>query len=113
MAFRRHVTEDKDQPLELAAGRVRILRGKRLRSRAEWLVAPTAFVLGCVGAVVAVLSFTDGIWMVIGLMIAAFFAGHIPEVLTDLRYEKYRREWEIANGPDAEVATMSGDDDEK
>jgi len=34
--------------------------------------------------------------------VVAFFAGGIFEVVSDFRYGNYRKEWELANGPDME-----------
>jgi len=61
-----------------------------------------AYVLACVVALIAALTFTDGIWLAISLTVVAFFAGGIFEVLIDFRYSNYRKEWELANGPDLE-----------
>jgi hypothetical protein len=72
------VTEETDRsPEELANLRQR-LRGKPLRPRAIWLLGPAAYVLACAIALIVVLTYTDGVWLAIGLTVVAFFAGHIP-----------------------------------
>ena len=81
----------------------RRLRGKPLTSRIKWMLGQGAYIAGCVVALIAVLRFADGIWRAIGLTVVAFFAGGIFEVLIDFRYGNYRKEWELANGPDLEA----------
>jgi hypothetical protein len=63
-------------------------------------VGPAAYVLACAIALIFVLTYTDGVWLAIGLTVVAFFAGHIPELFIEFRYVKYRREWELANDSD-------------
>jgi hypothetical protein len=58
-----------------------------------------AYLLACAAGAIAVLEFTHGIWLAIGLTVAAFFVGHIPELFLEFRYSTYRDEWELANSP--------------
>lgn len=74
------------------------LRSKPLVGRARWLMRRLAYVLLWIVALLFILAFADGIWLVVGLVILAFGAIILPEVLMDLRYSKYREEWRIANG---------------
>jgi len=76
----------------------RSLQGKPLTSRAKWLTIKVMYVLGCVAGVAAVLVFTNGVVLAIGLTVMAFFVGGIFELFT-LRYQDYREEWEQANRP--------------
>jgi hypothetical protein len=76
--------------------RTRLYAGRSLTSRAKWLVIKAAYVLACIAGVAAVLIFTDGIVLAIGLTVMAFFVGGLFELFA-LRYEDYRREWELAN----------------
>jgi uncharacterized membrane protein YjjP (DUF1212 family) len=64
------------------------------------MLGQVTYIAACVAAFVLVLRFADGIWLAIGLTAVAFFAGGIFEVLIDFRYGNYRKEWELANGPD-------------
>lgn len=82
---------------ELAKARER-WEGTPLQSRARWLLKQAAFVLACLAGLVVVLKVADGVWLAVGLTIVAFFAGMLPELFIDLRYGKYRSEWEAANG---------------
>ena len=83
------------------ARRSRLYAGRPLTSRAKWLAMKVAYVLACVVGVTAVLMFTDGIVLAIGLTIMAFFVGGLFELFA-LRYGDYRREWETANQPSGE-----------
>lgn len=74
-----------------------MLRGKPLLSRSRWLMLPIAYVAFLIAALVALLSFVEGVWLAVGLTILAFPAGMLPELFIDLRYSNYRREWELAN----------------
>ena len=73
------------------------LGGTPLEPRAKWLLKQAAFVFLCVAGLIVVLRFADGIWLAIGLTVVAFFAGMLPELFLDLRYGKYREEWELVN----------------
>jgi hypothetical protein len=75
------------------------LGGTPLEPRAKWLLKQAVFVLACVVGLIVVLKVASGIWLAIGLTIVAFFAGMLPELFVDLRYGKYREEWELVNGP--------------
>lgn len=79
------------------------LRGKPLVPRTKWMLGQAAYIAACVAAFIVVLRFADGVWLAVSLTIVAFFAGGIFEVVTDFRYKNYRREWELANGPDLEA----------
>lgn len=83
-------------PEELETIRRR-LKGKSLISRANWISRQAAYVLACVGGIVAVIYFASGAWEVIGLIVVAIFASGVFEVLIDWRYGNYRKEWERAN----------------
>jgi magnesium-transporting ATPase (P-type) len=72
-------------------------QGTPLEPRAKWILKQIVFILVCIGALIAVIVFADGIWLAIGLTVVAFFVGMVPELLIDLRYGKYRNEWEMAN----------------
>lgn len=98
-----HLSDD-EQDRELR----RRLRGKPLVPRAKWIAGQTAYILGCIAALIMVLRFADGIWLAIGLIVVAFFAGGIFEVVTDFRYGNYRKEWELANGADIEAGRDGG-----
>jgi len=74
------------------------LRGKPLRPWPVYVLGPMAYVVACVVAVFLILQFTEGVWLAIGLTVVAFFMGHIPELLLEFRYSRYRQEWELANG---------------
>jgi hypothetical protein len=87
-------------PEDLEKARQR-LRGKPLRPRIVWLLGPAAYVFACAVGLYAVLTFTDGVWLGIGLTVVAFFAGHIPELFVVFKYGKYREEWELANSPES------------
>lgn len=76
--------------------RTRLYAGRPLTSRAKWLVIKTAYVLACIVGVAAVLILTDGLAMAIGLTVMAFFVGGLFELFA-LRYDHYRKEWEVAN----------------
>jgi hypothetical protein len=80
--------------------RTRLYAGKPLTSRAKWLIMKIAYVLACLAGVAAVLTFADGVILAIGLTVMAFFVGGIFELFA-LRYDDYRREWELANGGEA------------
>jgi hypothetical protein len=79
--------------------RTRLYAGRPLTSRAKWLTIKTVYVLACIAGVAAVLIFTEGIVLAIGLTVMAFFVGGLFELFA-LRYEDYRREWELANSED-------------
>jgi len=64
------------------------------------MLGQVAYIAACIAVFIVVLRFADGIWLAIGLTVVAFFAGGIFEVLIDFRYGNYRKEWELANGPD-------------
>jgi hypothetical protein len=53
---------------------------------------------------VVILTFFSGLWMAIGLTVLAFAASVLPELMTDLRYSKYCREWEVANGKSVDLS---------
>jgi hypothetical protein len=53
-------------------------------------------------ALLAVLALTDGLVLMVSIVIVALAASIIPEVLGDLRYSKYRREWEVANSVESD-----------
>lgn len=108
--FKRRVPQDEKgekevSPEELATIRRR-LRGKPLRPRSVQLLIPVAYTLVCAAVLAAVLEFTDGIWMAVGLTVVAFFAGHIPEAFIASKYSTYREEWELANRADLETEQM-------
>lgn len=75
------------------------LAGTSLEPRAKWLLKQAVFVLACVVSVIVLLKFTSGIWLGVGLTIVAIFTGMLPELFIDLRYGKYREEWELVNTP--------------
>lgn len=91
--------EHPDLSVKDAERRRERLRGKRLRPRPVYLLGPMAYVAACVIGVVIVLRFTDGLELAIGLTVAAFFVGHIPELFIEFKYSRYREEWELANRP--------------
>lgn len=78
----------------------RRLHGKPLVSRANWMARQAAYVLACIAGFVAVIKFLDRTWEVVGLIVVAFLASGVFEVLIDWRYGNYRKEWELANGTD-------------
>lgn len=75
------------------------LRGKALTPWAVWVLGPMAYVLACVAGVFLILEYAHGLWLAIGLTVASFFVGHIPELVIVFRYSRYREEWERANSP--------------
>lgn len=79
--------------------KIRRLRGKPLTSRSKWLTIKVLYFLGCIAGVVAVLVFTSGIWLAIGLTVMAAFVGGLFELFA-LSYGDYRRDWEVANSSD-------------
>jgi hypothetical protein len=81
-----------------------MLRGKPLRSRPLWLMGPLAYVAILILGLIALLTFVQGVWLAVGLTVLAFPAGMVPELLTDLRYGKYRQEWELANEAEANTS---------
>lgn len=85
------------QTRELDERRLQILRGKPLRSRLRWLTIPIAYIALLISALFAVIVFMDGMWLAVGLTAVALAASVVPEMIADLRYSKYREEWEIAN----------------
>lgn len=76
------------------------LKGVPLESRKRWVLKQAAFVMACAIALVLVLTYASGVWLAVGLTIVALFAGMLPELFIDLRYGKYKREWELVNGSD-------------
>jgi membrane protein YdbS with pleckstrin-like domain len=100
----------KDLSAEELATIRRRLRGKPLRSRLVQLLIPVGFTLACAVTLIAVLNFADGVWMIIGLTVLAFIAGHIPEVFVDSRYSVYREEWEVANAPNTDPDLDAADE---
>lgn len=92
-------------PGEIDETRRKMLQGKPLVSRPVWLMRRLAYVAVLIAGLIAVLTWTHGAWLAIGLTILAFGAGMLPELFTDFRYSNYRREWELANGRSA----ISGD----
>ena len=70
--------------------------GKPLTSRTQWLAIKGAYIIGCAAGVVAVLMFTHGFVLAIGLTIMAFFVGGFLEFFA-LRYSDYLDEWKQAN----------------
>jgi len=82
----------------------RSLQGKPLTSRAKWLTIKVLYVLGCVAGVAAVVVFTSGAVLAVGLTVMAFFIGGIFELFA-LRYQDYREEWEQANNSEIEPDT--------
>lgn len=87
---------------EIDEDRLRLLRGKPLVSRARWLMWRIGYVILLGVLLVVVLAFLEGIWMIVSVTILALAASVLPELLMDLRYSKYRREWEVANRTDAQ-----------
>lgn len=85
------------------ARRTRLYAGRPLTSRAKWLAMKMAYILACIAGVVAVLIFTDGIALAIGLTVMALFVGGLFELFA-LRYDDYREEWEEANAKDGDGA---------
>lgn len=81
----------------LGARRREMLRGKPLRGRLTWMIGPLTFVATLILVAGVLVVCVDGLWLAIGLTVLAFPAGMLPELFIDLRYSKYRREWEIAN----------------
>ena len=79
--------------------RTRLYAGRPLTSRAKWLTIKTVYVLACIAGVAPVLISTSGIVLAIGVTLMAFFVGGLFELFV-LRYEDYRREWELANSED-------------
>lgn len=84
---------------QVISGEPQRFQGKRLTSRAKWLTIKVVYVLACIAGVIAVLMFTHGFVLAIGLTVMAFFVGGLLELFA-LRYEDYREEWGLANGPD-------------
>ncbi|MDQ3724802.1 MAG: hypothetical protein M3335_02745 [Actinomycetota bacterium] len=80
--------------------RTRLYYGRPLTSKAKWVGFKILYVLFCAIGVVAVLMFTEGIVQAVGLTIMAFFVGGLFEVFT-MRYDNYRREWELVNRNDS------------
>lgn len=76
--------------------KIRRLKGRPLTSRTKWLTIKVAYVLACIAGVIAVLMFTHGFVLAIGLTIMAFFVGGFLELFA-LRYSDYLDEWEQAN----------------
>lgn len=97
------MTKQNNSTPELDKEWVRKLRSKPLVSRPVWLMRRLAYVLLWIVLLLLVLAYADGIWMVLGLSVLALGAVILPEILTDLRYSKYRKEWEVANSTDAPV----------
>lgn len=64
------------------------------------MMRQVAYICACIAAATAALVLLEGMWLAVALTVIAFFAGGIFEVLIDFRYEKYREEWELANGAD-------------
>lgn len=88
--------------------RTRLYYGRPLTSRTKWVALKVSCVLGCVAGVAAVLLFADGIVFVIGLTVMAFFVGGLVELFA-LRYDSYRKEWELANGADSREGKTSSE----
>lgn len=59
---------------------------------------PIGYIAFLVAALIAILLFVDGIWLAVTLTILALAASIVPEMVVDLRYSRYREEWEAANG---------------
>lgn len=78
------------------------LRDKPLVSSPAWMLRQVAYVVACIAALAAVIAFLDGTWRIAGLIVVGLVASGIPEVLVEWRYGNYRREWELANQPEAE-----------
>jgi hypothetical protein len=87
--------------------RTRLYYGRPLTSKAKWVGFKILYVLFCVIGVVVVLVFTEGIVQAIGLTIMAFFVGGLFEVFT-MRYDNYRREWELVNREDPQDVDVLG-----
>lgn len=87
---------------EIDEDRLRLLRGKPLVSRARWLMWRIGYVILLGILLVVVLTFIEGIWMIVSVTILALAASVLPELLMDLRYSKYQREWEVANSTETE-----------
>lgn len=88
-------------PAGRKALRTRLYAGRPLTSRVKWLTIKVTYILACIAGVAAVLIFTDGIVLAIGLTVMAFFVGGLFELFA-LRYADYRKEWELANSTDGE-----------
>lgn len=87
--------------MKLKHRRKEILRGRPLLSRTKWLMIPLGYVAFLVAALVVSLLFVDGFWLAVALTILALAASIVPEMVVDLRYSRYREEWEAANKPDS------------
>lgn len=86
--------------MKLKGRRKEILRGKPLLSRTRWLMIPLGYIASLIVALIAILHFLDGIWLAVALTILALAASIVPEMVVDLRYSRYREEWEAANKPE-------------
>jgi hypothetical protein len=63
---------------------------------AEGAVIVVIWVALCLGATIAILELTDGIWQAIGLTAIAFIAAplvEVPILFTERGYEEYREHW--------------------
>jgi fatty acid desaturase len=76
--------------------KIRRLQGRPLTSRSKWLAIKVGYVLACIAGVIAVVLFTHGIVLAIGLTVMAFFVGGFLELFA-LRYGDYLDEWNQAN----------------
>jgi hypothetical protein len=90
-------------PKELGERRREILRGKPLYSRPRWLLLPFSYIALLIIGVIVLITYVDGVWLAVGLTVLALGGSLIPEMIADLRYSRYRQEWEIANGGGADL----------
>jgi hypothetical protein len=79
--------------------KLRRLQGRPLTSRGKWLTIKAIYIVACIVGVIAVLMFTHGLVLAIGLAIMAFFIGGFLELFA-LRYDDYQGEWKQANRAD-------------
>lgn len=62
-------------------------------------MVPLGYVAFLVAALIVTLLFIEGVWLGVALTILALAASIVPEMVVDLRYSRYREEWQAANRP--------------
>lgn len=88
-----------DKPEKSDRDSRRYLRGKPLTSRKKWFALAAAYVTVCILGFVAVIVFAHGWLLAAGITVVAFLAGGLFSSKGS-SYDRYRKEWELANGPD-------------
>lgn len=81
-----------------------MLQGKPLHSHRRWLLIPISYIALLIISAIVLLAYVHGLWLAVGLTVLALGGSLVPEMFIDLRYSRYRQEWEMANRSRTDVS---------